>query len=64
MEEIWHLYMSHSLNSLKGVYIGIIYGTTIGVIKGDTRSLDYSSYLYALNAIWVVVKIMVTSWVP
>ena len=33
-------YMSHSLNSLKG----IIWGTTIGVIKGDTRSLDYSSY--------------------
>ena len=28
--------MSHSLNSLKGVI-----GTTIEVIKGDTRSLDY-----------------------
>ena len=28
---------------LNGGYIGIIYGTTIGVIKGDTRSLDYSS---------------------
>ena len=26
--------------------MGIIYGTTIGVIKGDTRSLDYSSYIY------------------
>ena len=35
--------MSHNLNSLKGVIWGIIYGTTIGVIKGDTRSLDYSS---------------------
>ena len=32
--------MSLNLNSLKG----IIYGTTIGVIKGATRSLDYSSY--------------------
>ena len=36
--------MSHSLNSLKGVIKGIIYGTTIGVIKGDTRSLDSGSY--------------------
>ena len=36
--------MSYSLNSLKGVIQGIIYGTTIGVIKGDSRSLDYSSY--------------------
>ena len=36
--------MSHSLNSLKGGYMGIIYGTTIGVIKGDTRSLDNGSY--------------------
>ena len=37
-------YMSYSLNSLKGVVWGIIWGTTIGDIKGDTRSLDYSSY--------------------
>ena len=36
--------MSYSLNSLKGVIWGIIYGTIIGAIKGDTRSLDYSSY--------------------
>ena len=33
--------MSYNLNSLKG---GYIFGTTIGAIKGDTRSLDYSSY--------------------
>ena len=32
--------MCYSPNSLKG----IIWGTTIGLIKGDTRSLDYSSY--------------------
>ena len=38
-------HLSHSLNSLKGDYIGIIQGTTIGVIKGDTRSSDYSSFL-------------------
>ena len=37
--------MSSSLNSLKGVIWGIIYGTTIGLIKGDTRSLDYGSYV-------------------
>ena len=42
--------MSNCLNSLKGGYIefrvlykGIIWGTIIGVIKGDTRSLDYGS---------------------
>ena len=35
--------MSHNLNSFKGGSIGIIYGITFGVIKGDTRSLDYSS---------------------
>ena len=36
--------MTYTLNSLKGVIQGIIQGTTIGVIKGDTRSLDNSSY--------------------
>ena len=35
--------MSHSLNSSKGGYVGVILGTIIGVIKGDTRSLDSSS---------------------
>ena len=38
--------MSHSLNSLKGGYIGdYIQGTTTGASKGDTRSLDYSSHV-------------------
>ena len=32
--------MSYSLNSLKGVTEGIIQGTIMGIIKGDTRSLD------------------------
>ena len=32
--------MSHNLNSLKGILLG----SSIGVIKGDTRSVDYSSY--------------------
>ena len=46
---MWHIiidweYMSSSLNSLKGVYRGVYRGTTIGAIKGDTRSLDYGSY--------------------
>ena len=35
------VHTSYSLNSLKG----IVEGTTIGVIKEDTRSLDYSSYI-------------------
>ena len=37
---------SYSLNSLKWAIEGlIIEGTTIGDIKGGTRSLDYSSYI-------------------
>ena len=59
-----HYHMNHSLNSLKGDYIGEYYrgnykgdtrnldylkgdyiGDYYGVIKWDTRSLDYSSYM-------------------
>ena len=40
--------MTHSLNSLKGlgfrVYTGDYIGTTIGGIRGDTRSLDYGTH--------------------
>ena len=32
-------YVNHSLNSLKG---GLISGRTIGLVKGDTRSLDFT----------------------
>ena len=35
--------MSYSLHSLNGDYIGHYQGTTIGPIKGDTRSLDNGS---------------------
>ena len=38
------LNVSHSPHSLKGLVQRIIYGTILGVIKGDTRNLDYSSY--------------------
>ena len=35
-----------SLDSAKGgLYMGVMYYIIIGVIKGDTRSLDYSSYV-------------------
>ena len=34
---VWLFNMGYSLNSLE-----IIYGSTIGVIKGDTRSVDYA----------------------
>ena len=38
-------YMSYSLNSLKGgLYKGLDRGTTIGLITGDTRTLDNGSY--------------------
>ena len=36
--------MSYTLNSLKGNYIGEYRATTVGVTKGDTRSLDCNSY--------------------
>ena len=36
-------YVSHSLNSLQGVLQGIIQGTAMMVVKGDTRTLDCSS---------------------
>ena len=40
--------MSHSLNSLKGVVEGFIWGITIADIRGDPRSLeyDYSTIYY------------------
>ena len=37
--------MSDSPNSSKGVISGTVEGTTLGIIKGDIRSLDYSSYV-------------------
>ena len=40
-----HLQRSYSLNSLKGGYIGDYLGYDYKVIIGDTRSLDYSSYV-------------------
>ena len=36
--------MSHRLNSFKGGYIGGFMGDYCRVMKGDTRSFDYSSY--------------------
>ena len=38
-------HMNHSLNSFKGGYIRDHIGDSLGVIRGDTRSLDYSSYM-------------------
>ena len=35
--------MNHSLNSSKGLY-RVLSGTTPGVVKGDTRSLDTGSH--------------------
>ena len=38
--------MSYSLNSFKGVMWGGLYrGSILGVIKRETRSLDYSSHI-------------------
>ena len=35
--------MSHCLNSFKGGYVRDYVGSVTGVIKGDTRTLDYGS---------------------
>ena len=43
---------------LKGFYRGILQGTTMGVIKGNTRSLDYSSPLVLrVSAYWEAGKL-------
>ena len=36
---------SYSLDSLEGVIEEIVYGTTTGVLMGDTGSSDYGSYI-------------------
>ena len=46
------LHLSHSLNSLKGVIQGIIYKNTLGDIKGDARSLDYSSSGFFVQVVY------------
>ena len=38
-----HNHMYYSLNSFKGVIEGDYYSTTLGLLRGGTRSLDYSS---------------------
>ena len=37
--------MSHSLNSLRGLYGGLCMGRTTGVSKGVSRSLDYIAHI-------------------
>ena len=41
-------HLSYSLNSLKGLIRGIIQRSTMGATKGDTRSLDDSSFYFCL----------------
>ena len=36
--------MIYSLSFLKGGYIGMVYGSITGDIKGDATSLSYSSH--------------------
>ena len=37
-------HVSYSLNSFKGVIHWIMWGSMVGLIKGNTRSLDNGSY--------------------
>ena len=41
---ITEIKLSYNLNSLNGVVSGDYVGDVLGLIQGDTRSLDYSSY--------------------
>ena len=52
--------MSHSLNSLKGGHIGGYVGDYYRVIKGDTRSLDYS--VYHLSFWCLCDSLLVVTW--
>ena len=36
--------MSYSLNSVKGIILGLVLGKILGLLKRDIRSLDYTSY--------------------
>ena len=60
-------HVSYIPNSFKGEYIGN-YGTTIGVIKGDTRSLDSGSCGLAAeaqaspNCVGLRVDLLAFSW--
>ena len=42
-EIVVEVHVSYHLNSSKGVIYGIMYGNILGLVEGDTRSLDYSS---------------------
>ena len=49
-------HVSYSLNSLKRGYIcGILYGTIIGVFRGDTRSSDYIAHVFVTKSIYTYV---------
>ena len=41
---------------------GIISGTILGVIKGDTRSLDHSSYELSSSGIRVLPREVTITW--
>ena len=56
--------MSYSLNSLKGGYIGDYIGDYYRVIKGGTRSLEYSSYGTKYGFCSIVVSLMVWVSIP
>ena len=44
-------HLSYSLNSLNGAMQGTVYGSIIGLMKGDTRSVDHGAYRW-LSKLW------------
>ena len=57
--------MSYSLNSLKRVISGVIYGSSIGFMKVGARSLGYGSYDFrSLSILITPVSHIVTPVIP
>ena len=44
-------------DSSSTTYMEVIYGTTTGVIKGDTRSLEYNRYLTHIGGLYETSKL-------
>ena len=39
-----------------------MYGTTVGVIKRDTRSLDYGSFAFSFKSMTMAIKSSMAGW--
>ena len=52
-----NIYLTYSLNSFTGSFTRLMYGPIMKAIQGDTRSLDYGSYVHmyvVISSLWLV----------